>query len=244
MILRPSNPLYNLVLEEYIYRNCSLAILTRHIYVWINYPSVIVGRSGKEELDYSCSAARRAGVPVYRRFTGGGAVYHDEGVLSITLIGEKVNGVDEVYIVGTSLIVDLLRGLGIDARVANEGDIVVGGCKVSGSAAHIARDRFLYHATLIIDSNLAHVHELTPPRIDRIQAGEVDPVKYNPCPLTKYIDVDLAMVLRVLHRVATDRGRRLIPLNYSTQYCSAEREPLYDLLRGKVRDPYWVPCGY
>ncbi|MCE4622051.1 MAG: hypothetical protein F7B19_01895 [Desulfurococcales archaeon] len=243
-MLRPNNPLYNLVLEEQIYRNCSLATLTRYIYVWINYPSVIVGRMSREGLDYSCSAARRFGVPVYRRFTGGGAVYHDEGVLSITLIGEKVNGIDEVYAVGTSLIVDLLRGLGLDARVANEGDIVVGDCKVSGSAAHLARDRFLYHATLIIDSNLAHIHELTPPRIDRIRRGEVDPVKYNPCPLTKHVDVDQAFVLRVLHRVAMDKGRRLIPLNYSTQYCSAVRERFYDLLKKRIRDPYWVPCSY
>lgn len=243
-MLRPNNPLYNLVLEEHIYRNCSLATLTKHIYVWINYPSVIVGRMSREGLDYSCSAARRLGAPVYRRFTGGGAVYHDEGVLSVTLIGEKVNGIDEVYAIGTSLIVDLLRGLGLDARVANEGDIVVGGCKVSGSAAHLARDRFLYHATLIIDSNLAHVHELTPPRFDRIQTGEVDPVKYNPCPLTKHVDVDSALVLRVLRRVAMDRGRRLIPLNYSLQDCCAGRELLYDSLKERVRDPYWVPCGY
>ncbi|NOZ31209.1 MAG: lipoate--protein ligase family protein [Crenarchaeota archaeon] len=243
-MLRPNNPLYNLALEEYIYRNCSLATLTRHVYVWINYPSVIVGRMSREGIDYSCSAAKRIGIPVYRRFTGGGAVYHDEGVLSITLIGEKVNGIDEVYSIGTSLIVDLLEELGLDARVANEGDIVVGDCKVSGSAAHLSRDRFLYHATLIIDSNLAHVHELTPPRVDRIRAGEVDPVKYNPCPLTKYVNVDPALVLRVLRRVTMDRGRRLIPLNYSTQDCRTGRGLMYDLLKERVRDPYWVPCGH
>lgn len=244
MILRPLSPQYNLALEEAAYRECSLEKLAGRVYVWVNRPSVIVGRSSREGLDYSCSAARKYGVPVYRRFTGGGAVLHDEGVLSITVIGERRGSLREVYRAGTSLIVAVVEGLGGWARVANEADIVVGGCKVSGGAAHLARDRYLYHATLIVDSPLEGVRELTPPRTDRIASGSVDPVKYKPCPLSGSLPgITVEDVVDVMGEVAEAMGRRLAPLIQAAPECGLSSGLLMEYVDRRLRDPHWTPCG-
>lgn len=244
MILRPTSPTYNLALEEAIYRTCDINTLTSHLFVWMNYPSIIAGRLSKDGLDYSCTHASKMGIPVYRRFTGGGAVYHDNGVLSITIIGRRVSTLTQIYKIGAGLITALLGELGVEARIANEGDIVVGECKVSGSAAHLSKDRFLYHATLIVNSDLKGVCKLTPPRIDRVSSGEVDPVKYNPCPLDKLLGgIRMRDILEALAEVSKTYGRKILPLSQGLTICRESRRAFLYYLKRRVEDEYWNPCG-
>ena len=62
----------------------------------------------------------------------------------------------------------------------NEGDTIVDGYKISGSAAYIARNRVLFHATLLIESQDWAITRLTLPRRDLIESGRVTPAKYRP----------------------------------------------------------------
>ncbi|MEB3807098.1 MAG: hypothetical protein GSR73_06250 [Desulfurococcales archaeon] len=239
---RPRSPLYNLTLEESLYRACAPSLLARYVLLWINHPSVIAGRLNRDGLDYSCKWARRLGVPVYRRFTGGGAVYHDHGVLSITLVGAGSTGVERVYRYGTGLLAQALSLLGLEPWIANEGDVAVGDCKVAGSAAHIGGDRFLYHATLILDADPGLIGKLTPPRLDKIRGG-VDPVKYNPCGLKDLLGaLDYAEVYRALESVGLQDGRSLVPLEAAASLCPGARGLQWRLLAERLGDGYWVPC--
>jgi lipoate-protein ligase A len=55
-------------------------------------PSIVMGISGVAERLVDMEAARAAGVPILRRFTGGGTVVVDDGTLFISFVCNKVRG--------------------------------------------------------------------------------------------------------------------------------------------------------
>jgi len=183
---RPTPPPLSLAREALLLRACP-RLGARGLYLWTSWPSVVAGAGSRPGLDFSCGAARARGLPVYSRRSGGGAVVHGPGVLAVTLVsptqGRAYPG--EVYSRGTHLLVEALRLLGFEAEVRNEGDLVVGGWKVGGSAAVITWNAYLYHAVLTVDEPLRGVHDLTPPRYDLVEARGLDPVKYRPAPLVE-----------------------------------------------------------
>ena len=233
---RPNPPLLNLALEETIYRECEDC--TGVALIWVNRESVIAGKNSRESRDYSCRYSRRYGVPVFRRFTGGGAVYHSPDTLSVTIISRGRLSPRDLYERYTGLIVKGLSLLGLGARVANEGDIVVGRCKTGGSAAHIGGDKHLYHA--VISYRLPnYVSLLTPSRRDMLARG-VDPVKYMPCGLEGG-PLRREEILNAVTGVLELEGYEVYDLwRYGALLGLINRA--LDLAVSRATDPFWWPC--
>src|SRR5215470_14929222 len=77
-----TDPAANLALEEALVRAIPPAPLLR---VWQNEACVVLGRGQRLEREVNVAAAAAAGVPVLRRASGGGTVYHDLGNLNVTM---------------------------------------------------------------------------------------------------------------------------------------------------------------
>ncbi len=198
---------FNLARERLLLDEC-VAWGEARLYYWTSWPSLIVGRLSKPGVDYDCLEARRRGIPVYRRHSGGGPVLHGPGVLAVTMIKPAPGRVPppRVYEEGVGLILEALALLGVDARRANEGDIVVGSWKIGGSAALITPRGYIYHAIITVDEPLDDIERLTPPRWDLVEAGGVDPVKYRPRPLSAITRVSRRSILQALIEAAYNRG--------------------------------------
>ena len=65
--------------------------------------------------------------------------------------------------------VDALKGLGLDACASGRNDILVSGCKVSGTAQRIYNGRILHHGTLLFDADPSMISG----------ALRVDPLKFQ-----------------------------------------------------------------
>ncbi len=191
------DPLTNLAMEEAI---LGLAIETGEtLYrVWINRPSVIIGVSTDPALEVDLGLARRNGIPVLRRFSGGGAVYHDMGNINISIYWpRRVMDIAWIYSEGTGLIRRILSSLGLESHVENMSDVVVKGYKVSGSSAWIGRAT-LFHATLLVASDIDLLRRITRPRWDLVESGRVTPAKYNPANLSSFIEVDVDRAIETI----------------------------------------------
>ncbi len=184
LLERGGSPQYNLALEEALLRVVVEERGIALVRVWVNPASVIVGYSLAPCVEVECSEARRLGIPVVRRITGGGAVYHDYGNINVSLFIPRRMDVESVYKLGTSVVIEALSRLGLKAHVENVSDVVVGEWKVSGSAAAIKAKASLYHATLLVKANMDLLRRLVKPRLDRVLIGEVTPAKYNPANLS------------------------------------------------------------
>lgn len=141
----------SLALEEALVRACPPAPLLR---IWQNPPCVVIGRAQRADREADLAGCAAAGVPVLRRASGGGAVYHDLGNLNITV---TVPGW-QPGLAGAlaALLAGLLTRLGIPAAATDRG-VFAGPAKVSGLASQLTRAATLAHATLLVTTPAARV---------------------------------------------------------------------------------------
>ena len=163
-----NDPALNLALEEVLFRRLGPAFPGCFL-LWQNAPSVIVGRhqNTREEVDADWLAARA--IPVVRRHTGGGAVYHDLGNLNFSFMEYAPERKRVDFARYLEPICAALARLGVAARLTGRNDLEAGGRKISGSAQSLREGRVLHHGTLLVDLNFA----------DMVAALSVDPEKYR-----------------------------------------------------------------
>lgn len=138
---------FNLAAEEYLLKNTRENVFM----LWQNEPVVVIGKHQDIFDEVNIGFIKENQIKVARRFSGGGAVYHDLGNLNLTFIETNASVNFDDYV---QRIVAMLASLGIDASTDNRRGININGLKLSGSAQSIHKDRVLFHATLLFSSDL------------------------------------------------------------------------------------------
>ena len=151
------DPAWNQAFEEYVFDHVTEDDV---LLVWRNSPAVVCGRFQNAFAEVSVPETARRGIPVIRRPSGGGTVYHDQGNVNYTIIRDG-SPFDRDYASFIEPVAETLRALGIPARFSGDSDIAVDGLKVSGSAQRAAHGRVLHHATLLYKSDLCALRTLT-----------------------------------------------------------------------------------
>lgn len=146
-----NSPAFNLATEEYLLRQTEEDVF----FLYTNTPSIIVGKHQNTLAEINYQYINTNNIPIYRRLSGGGTVYHDEQNLNFCFIqsgkkGELVNF--ERY---SEPILMALKELGIEATFGKRHDIQINGKKVSGNASHVYKNRVMHHGTLLFNSNLS-----------------------------------------------------------------------------------------
>ena len=150
------DPFYNQALEEYLFQN---RIEQDIFLLWRNRPAVIVGCYQNICQEVNMRQLKERGIPIVRRSSGGGTVYHDLGNVNYSLMKKrsKVLEYDDFLFP----VIEALRKLGIMAEKDRCSDIAIAGKKISGSAQKVTAERVLHHGTLLYDSDLSLLDEIT-----------------------------------------------------------------------------------
>jgi lipoate-protein ligase A len=93
-------------------------------------------------------------IPVARRLSGGGTVFHDPGNVNFTFIRNVANISEVNFKVFTVPVVEALKKLGVEAYSSGRNDLLIDGKKISGNAEHVHKNRVLHHGTLLFNSRL------------------------------------------------------------------------------------------
>lgn len=138
-------PHHNQAIERYLLDHSKEGELA--LYLWANDKTVFIGKNQNAYTECNLSALKESGGFLARRFTGGGAVYHDKGNLNFTFIARKEDYSLERQF---SVITAALKNLGLSAILSGRNDVLIEGKKISGNAFYKSEGACLHHGTLLI----------------------------------------------------------------------------------------------
>ena len=146
-----TNPYFNIAAEEYILRNFKEDVLM----LWESDESVILGKHQNAYAELDLGFVNGKGIPVIRRISGGGTVFHGPGNINITVI--KSSDREFGYIdfkEFTKALMKFLKEFGIETKFEGKNNLTINGLKFSGNSAHIFKSRVLHHGTILFDADL------------------------------------------------------------------------------------------
>ena len=127
---------------------------------WHNSNTIVIGCFQSARLEVNLEACKEMGTEIVRRFTGGGAVYHDSGNLNYAISLRKGHrlvpdqNLQSVFQRLSEGAVEGLRKLGVNAQFQPVNDIQVEGKKVSGAAGSIRWNSVFHHGCILVGSDL------------------------------------------------------------------------------------------
>ena len=183
-----TDPAFNLACEEYLLHHTEDEVLM----LWQNAPSIIIGKNQNTVAEINRDFVTDHRIPVIRRLTGGGAVYHDLGNLNYTFIKRHSRDAFNDYRTFAAPVIDLLARFGITATLSGRNDILVDGKKVSGNAQMAHGDSVLHHGTLLFSSDLTMLSQALNVHPLKVKSKGVASVRSRVTNLRKYLP-DLAI---------------------------------------------------
>lgn len=163
------DPAMNLAVEETLMRGHTGESI---FLLWRNRPSVIIGRNQSAYDEVNIPEAEKRGIPVIRRSTGGGAVYHDLQTLNYSFLTDRSDSdalKPDLRFFAQPLL-DAVQSLGVPCHFSGRNDLLVdspdGPMKFSGTAScHLGR-RLLHHGTILFATDFEPMSALlTPDRV-------------------------------------------------------------------------------
>ncbi len=180
----PSNdPYFNLALEEYLLLNKQDEIFM----LWQNKSAIIVGKNQNTMAEIDYAYVTEHNIPVVRRLTGGGAVYHDMGNLNFSYIVNRDTYGD--YIGFTKVLRDYLATLGLSAEVSGRNDVLMNGKKISGNAQCVSHGRMLHHGCILLGADMTHLAHALCPDESKIQSKGIRSVKSRVVNISDFIPI-------------------------------------------------------
>ena len=156
-----TDPWLNLALEEYVVRQ--LDKNNDYLLLYINAPSIIIGKHQNVIEEVNLINAGQLGIPIIRRISGGGTVYHDTGNLNFSVITNQTLKNFNKYLNFLKPVLEVLKDLNLDASLNKRNNILINDKKISGNAQFTSRQRLLSHGTLLVDSDLKMIKRLIKP---------------------------------------------------------------------------------
>ena len=144
---------FNIALEEYAFKH--LLDEDQIFLLWINKPSIIVGRHQNTIEEINRDYVREHGIEVVRRISGGGAVYHDLNNLNYTIISKEDENKAFDFKSFSTPVINTLAQLGVKAEFTGRNDLEIDGKKFCGNAQAYINGRIMHHGCLLFDVDLS-----------------------------------------------------------------------------------------
>jgi lipoate-protein ligase A len=153
IVNKSTKPDFNIALEEYCFKQ--LTQFDKIFILWINEPSIIVGKNQNTHAEINERYVQEKGIHVVRRISGGGAVYHDLNNLNYTIISnEDRDSRSFDFKAFSEPVIQTLNDLGVEAEFSGRNDITIQGKKISGNAQAYLDGRVMHHGCILFDVDL------------------------------------------------------------------------------------------
>lgn len=192
-------PFY-LAMEEYATRIMGDDEL---FFMWQVEPTVIFGRNQVIQNEVDISYCDNNGISYYRRKSGGGCVYADMDNIMFSYITRSDNVVT-TFARYTGTVVEMLKGLGLNASDNSRNDILIDGLKVSGNAFYHIPGYSIVHGTMLFDTDIEKMSRAITPSSAKLHSKGVKSVPSRITTLSQHLDMDINSFKSHVRQTMTD----------------------------------------
>ena len=149
------DPWFNLAADEYVLKQKTDDVFM----LWESAECIVVGKHQLPQMEIDLQIIDREGVPLIRRISGGGTVYHGPGNINFSFItnesGDKINF--KKFLIPIQM---YLSELGVKVDITSKSNLTINGLKISVNAASVYHNRSLHHGTLLFSSDTQRLNAL------------------------------------------------------------------------------------
>lgn len=152
LLVDPVDPACALSIEEYLLDIDNGAVV---FFMYVNRPSVIIGKNQNPWAEANVPWLLHNNIPLIRRISGGGTVWHDHGNLNYSFVGprEKIDKNKNL-----SFLAHGLSQFGLAPQITDRGDMLLNGKKFSGNALCHKNGKTLHHGTILVHADRHQLH--------------------------------------------------------------------------------------
>ncbi len=178
-----TDPYFNLAMEEYFLKNATEDIFL----LWRNESAIIVGKNQNTLSEINYDYVKDNNIKVVRRQSGGGAVFHDLGNICFTFISCNNDSFSD-FKRFTLPIIEVLKGLGINAEFSGRNDLLIDGKKFSGNAQYNYKNKVMHHGTLLFSSQINDISDALKVKASKFEGKSVKSVKSRVTNISEHLE--------------------------------------------------------
>ena len=201
------------------------------LFTWIVPPTVIFGRHQVMQNEVNIDFCQAHHIAMYRRKSGGGCVYADEGNLMVSYISTSTHS-EQVFQHYLDRMSDCLRTMGYDAVKSTHNDIMVGEHKVSGNACFALSQATIVHGTLLYNVDFEVLQQAITPSQEKLAKHGVQSVRQRV--------MNLKNIANRVHLGSTQALARKIEEFWCNQTYIPTENDLLEI--GKIEEEYLDPA--
>lgn len=166
-------------------------------FIWNIDKSIIIGKNQLLESEVNLEYAKKIGASVYRRPSGGGAIYADNGCFMFSFITRSINK-EEVYRKYLGLIVEALKKIGIEVYFSGRNDLMFNNKKFSGNSFYSNKNGSVLHGTFLYNTNLEDLVKSITPDNEKLISKGIKSVRERVVNIGEYCDLTKNEIMNYL----------------------------------------------
>ncbi|PKQ63533.1 lipoate--protein ligase [Labilibaculum filiforme] len=226
-------PAFNLATEEYLLKNFD----EDFFFLYRNSPALIVGKHQNTLAEINLEKTEQENIPVYRRLSGGGTVFHDEGNLNYCFIKKGEKGKLVNFQKYSQPIIDTLQKLHVNAKFEGKSDLTIAGKKFSGNASHVYKNKVMQHGTMLFSSDLEQLNQLLKVNPLKFKDRGVRSIRSKVTNISDYLSHPLS-VEQFSHLILEDLQQKF-PESKKFEFSSIDLKNVENLMSEKYDNWEW-----
>lgn len=203
-----------------------------YFFTWMMTPCVIIGRNQVLQNEVNETFMADHGYPVWRRPSGGGAVYADLNCVMFSFVTSHYNN-QMVFDTYLGKVVSVFRKMGLNAEFTGRNDLLVDGLKFSGNSFYRYKNHVVLHGTILFDVDIENLVKAITPSDEKLISKGIASVRQRVTNIRDRLSVDKPGMIDFMSHHLCDETMTLTPAQISEVHRLEKRYAAKDWIYGK-----------